>query len=148
MEGQKSTEVLNKCVLSKKSWTAYVMPIIILSIIFAISVSFNILIGIIPAVIAVLTILNLRSYELYTDNDGVWIYRGIFPWNKGSSGVKWRDLDEAAYFTGFISWALKSYTIKISHRFTKDSEIVLSHMRIGDSAVMQINQLHKNFVSG
>jgi len=143
MEGINEDLNSERQVISKKSWTAYVGPLLILLILFLISISFHLLLGVIPAALAVLAILNIRSVELYINDDGVWIYSGIFPWNKGSAGVKWRDLDEAVYFTGFFSWALKSYTLRISHRFTKDSEIVLSHMKVGDVAVQSINERHK-----
>ncbi|RYV01830.1 hypothetical protein SOPP22_15865 [Shewanella sp. OPT22] len=133
----------NRQVISKKSWVAYVKPLVILFIVFLFLIGFHFLLGIIPILLSILVILHIRSVELYVDNDGVWIYSGIFPWNKGSSGVKWRDLDEAVYYTGFFSWLVKSYTVKISHRFTKDSEIVLSNMKSGEKAVPLINEYHK-----
>jgi len=147
MEGINQSENTEKKVLSRKSWTAYVAPFFILLIVFLVLGSFHLALGIVPALLAVYSILIIRSHELYMNNDGVWLYRGIFPWNKGSHGVKWRDLDEAVYVTGFTSWALKSYTMKISHRFTKDSEIILTHMKVGDTAVQEINNQHKIQVS-
>jgi hypothetical protein len=76
----------------------------------------------------------LRSIQLYTDLDGVWVYRGIFPWDKGFSGVKWRDLEDAVFYPNFLSWALKSYTVRVGHRFTKSSEIVLRNIANGNDA--------------
>ena len=35
-------------------------------------------------------ILLVRSVHLYADSKGVWLYRGILPWNRGAVGVKWR----------------------------------------------------------
>ena len=84
-------------------------------------------------------VLTIRSHRLYYDDVGVWLYSGVLPWSKGVSGVKWRDMDEATFVTGFWSWASKSYTIRISHRFTKASEIVLSSMARGNLAVGVVN---------
>ncbi|EOZ3451710.1 hypothetical protein [Pseudomonas aeruginosa] len=88
-------------------------------------------------------LLYLRSVHLYTDDVGVWLYQGILPWRRGYRGVKWRDIEDAMYFTGFISWALRSYTVRIGHRFTKTSEILVSHLARGNKAVEHINQLHQ-----
>lgn len=83
----------------------------------------------------------LHSVELFGDDEGVWIFRGVMPWSRGVYGVKWRNLDEAAYFTGFVSWLTKSYRITATHRYTKASEINLAHVARGDLAVAQINEL-------
>lgn len=107
--------------------------------------SFFSLVGLIYGALA---FFSLRSYKLFTDTNGVWVASGIFPWSKGVTGVKWCDLDSVLYFTGFISWALKSHTIHIGHRYTKESEIVLTHMSNGPDAVMTINLLHQGYVSG
>ena len=58
--------------------------------------------------------------------DVVWAYSGVLPWKKGVAGVKWRDMDEATFEQGFWSWITGSYTVRIGHRFTKASEIVLT----------------------
>lgn len=87
-----------------------------------------------------------RSLRLYADDNGVWVFRGVLPWAKGVSGVKWRDLDEATFFPGFFGWVFKSYRLRIGHRFTKSSEIVLDHIQGGDSAVQEINQRHISMV--
>jgi hypothetical protein len=80
---------------------------------------------------------------LYTDAHGVWVYSGILPWSKGVTGVKWRDLEDAVYMTNFSSWALRSYKVRVGHRFTKTSEIVLTHIARGNIAVEQINAQHQ-----
>ena len=84
-----------------------------------------------------------NSIELYYNHDGVWVYKGVFPWQKGVSGVKWRDLDEAVFFTGFTSWLLRTYKIRIGHRYTKSSEILLTDMYKGHIAAVKINDMHK-----
>jgi hypothetical protein len=83
----------------------------------------------------------LRSYNLYYDKDGVWIYSGVLPWNKGVNGVKWRDIDEALMMQSLWSWMFKSYAMVLKQRFTKETEIWLTHMRQGDVAVTTINQM-------
>jgi hypothetical protein len=87
-----------------------------------------------------------RSLKLYADTDGIWVFQGVLPWNKGVAGVKWRDLDEATFRQGFFGWVFKSYSMRIGHRFTKSSEILLSHMDRGREAVIEINQTHMDMV--
>ena len=48
-----------------------------------------------------------NSVRLFTNENGVWIQSGIFPWQRGISGVQWRDLGQAGYTQGFASWALR-----------------------------------------
>ena len=85
----------------------------------------------------------LRSYQLYYDDIGVWIYSGVLPWKRGVAGVKWRDLDEAIFYNSFWSWISSSYTIQLKHRFTKASEIVEANMASGKQVVIAINQQHQ-----
>ena len=85
----------------------------------------------------------LRSYRLYYDDVGVWIYSGILPWKRGVFGVKWRDLDEASFYNSFWSWLSRSYTIQLKHRFTKENEIVEFDMANGKQIVVLINQQHQ-----
>ena len=145
MQDDSNSVAKSKKVISKKSWTAYFLPAAIILLVIASMVVFEYLVfGVFAIAVLITLMLDLHSYELYMDEKGVWLYGGIFPWNKGSNGVKWRDLDEAVYYTGFLSWALRSYTIQISHRFTKDNEIRLTHMRRGHEAVKTINKEHEH----
>jgi hypothetical protein len=133
--------------LCSKSWTAYAgtavwgallfFGLLPLSFLWNELAAFGVLL--VSALFVGYRVLNIRSYRLYYDDVGVWLYSGILPWSKGVSGVKWRDMDEATFVTGFWSWLAKSYTIRISHRFTKASEIVLSSMARGNLAVATIN---------
>lgn len=91
-------------------------------------------------------VLHLYSIELYADYEGIWIKRGLFPWNRGVYGVKWRDVDEATYATGFVPWLSGCYAVRISHRFTKASEIQLRHVYHGDQAVQLLNRLHQDVI--
>jgi uncharacterized membrane protein YdbT with pleckstrin-like domain len=95
----------------------------------------------------ILRVLTLRSTVLFIDNDGVWVYSGIFPWSRGSTGVKWRDIDSASCKISFFSWLFKTYDIRVGHRFTKESEIVLYNIFNGHKAIEYINERHKNFIA-
>ena len=64
------------------------------------------------------------------------------------NGVKWRDLEDAVFFQNFFSWLFKSYTVRVGHRFTKTSEIVLPHIANGNRVVEHINDLHRKVLSG
>jgi hypothetical protein len=141
--------------LGGKSWTAYIW-LALLSLLILIPIALaswrsSWLLGLIVSTVVftfiTYQILYTRSYKLYYDDIGIWVYSGILPWNKGVAGVKWRDLDEAVYFQTFWSWLFKSYSIRIGHRFTKSSEIFLTHMHRGDETAMKINELHHELVS-
>ena len=132
------------------SWTAYVGPALLLLLVLAVgaaAIQANVwvAVGIFALALAVFAfkVMSLRSVLLFTDAHGVWVFRGILPWSKGVSGVKWRDLEDAAYFPNFMSWLLRSYTIRVGHRFTKTSEIVLRHIARGHEAVALINEQHR-----
>ena len=89
----------------------------------------------------------IRSPAPTNDLERLHRHSGLLPWNKGVRGVKWRDLDEATFTQGFSSWVLRSYSIRVGHRFTKDSEISLSSMYNGKEAVRIINQVHQKLVA-
>lgn len=140
----------------RHSWVAYVRPVFTLLILLGIATAIALFlreqpfslwlalgIGSLALIVFVFNVLMIRSVLLYTDEHGVWVYSGILPWSKGVGGVKWRDLEDAVYFTGFSSWALRSYKIRVGHRFTKTSEIVLNHIARGNVAVEQINAQHR-----
>jgi len=91
-------------------------------------------------------VLTIRSYKLSCDDMGVWLDRGVLPWNKGRWGVKWRDLDEAVYFQSMCSWLFKSYTIRVGHRYTKTSELLLKQVARGNEVAGAINQIHQQMV--
>ncbi|GAA4328985.1 hypothetical protein GCM10023144_15330 [Pigmentiphaga soli] len=129
------------------SWTAYAKPIIVLLIVYAIAYRIylwrpaaGVAVAIAWTAIFALTVCSNRAVRLYTNDQGVWVSSGIFPWTKGVSGVRWRDIDEAVFFTGFLAWAFNSYRIRVGHRFTKSSEIVLPSVANGRKAVEYINQ--------
>ena len=135
----------------KLSWLAYLQVTVVFMILAALAVSLaalNQALGVI-AVFAALAlyayqVVYLRSMVLFTNDDGVWLYRGILPWNKGIVGVKWRDIEDAVFYTGFLSWAFNSYTLRVGHRFTKSSELTLNNVKFGREAVAHINDLHRH----
>ena len=137
------------------SWVAYLRPISIYILLIFIGIGLgNKHLGLGATVIGlglillVYKVLLLRSVHIYTDEDGVWIRRGILPWNRFSNGVKWQDVDGAGCYPGFVSWACKSYAVRVGHRFTKSSEIVQPHVKDGDKVVQHINELHRNWFAG
>ncbi len=140
--------------LGGKSWTAYfgiaLMAIIVIPIGVGLASQASLGLGLtilfLALVILVYQVLEIRSYQLYYDDVGIWLFSGILPWKKGVVGVKWRDLDEAIYFQTFWSWLFKSYSMRIGHRFTKSSEILLSHMARGHESVQKINEQHLQLV--
>lgn len=87
----------------------------------------------------VYSIMLTGSVRLYTDDSGVWMRSGVFPWEKGITGVQWRDLGQAGYTQGLASWALRSYDVRISHRFTTGAELSLRNVHRGNLAVEHIN---------
>jgi len=143
MDDLARTNSSSREVISTVSWTVLIAPFS-LNILLAWGLSFiSIFLVIFPILLMVYAYFINKSIELYLDEEGVWYFVGIFPWAQGVNGVKWRDLDEALIRMGFFSWALKSYTIVISHRYTKDNEIILNHMKDGDKAAALINERHR-----
>lgn len=135
----------------KMSWVAYIRPVFIFVIFASISISLEYSDNDIWKTLgAVLMIACSASFifqimftwgaKLIINDDGVWFFRGIFPWTKGLIGTAWRDMADAEYFTGFVSWLVKSYKIRVAHRFTKTSEVIIPKILNGNKAVIQINE--------
>jgi hypothetical protein len=142
------TQATGGTTLARKAWTAYVGLVLITVILLVLVVplvwhySHSAGAGLALVIIAVTAYkaAELRVFRLYYNDMGVWLYSGLMPWNKGVRGVKWRDLDDATYTRSMGSWLLKSYSIRIGHRFTRSNELVLKGISHGDKAVMAINQ--------
>jgi hypothetical protein len=139
--------------LCRKAWTAYTGCVLLAVVmVFVLRLAFNYSELAAAGVLAGSTlligyrVLVIRSVQLYYDDVGVWVYSGILPWSRGVRGVKWRDIDEATYVQSFRSWLLRSWTVRIGHRFTKASEIVLSDMAGGREAVAIVNQHHQQLI--
>jgi hypothetical protein len=86
-------------------------------------------------------ILSLHRVVLYTDEHGVWLASGLLPWNSGVSGVKWRDVSEAVFVQGLASWAFRSYTVRVGHKFTNDTELRVANVWKGHEAVQHVNDV-------
>jgi len=128
------------------SWTAYIRPVLVLLVFYLIArwlyawkPAVGVALFVVWTVVFVLQVLSIRAVSLFIDPEGVWVQSGIFPWTKGVGGVRWRDIDEANYELGFFAWAFKSYKIRVGHRFTKASEIVMFSVHKGNLAVEYIN---------
>jgi hypothetical protein len=134
------------------SWVAYVRPVLVLLLTLSLAALFPTVVRFLLSALALAwfayLVIDARNVRLFLDDHGIWVRSGILPWNRGVSGVKWRDLDEATYYTGFISWAAKSYRVRIGHRFTKSSEIFIAHVRDGNRAVEMINGMHREMIAG
>ena len=131
------------------SWLAYVHPFIVLvcfGVVGGLMVSLVPLAGTVMLLAALALfayqVLYIHSFKLFTQEDGVWVYSGVFPWNKGVYGVKWRDLNEATFRQGFIGWLFKSYKVTLTNRYTANNEIILPHIKNGHEAAAHINDLH------
>jgi hypothetical protein len=133
--------------LGRKAWTAYIgVTFLAIVILFAASLAwhymfvwFGVSILVVGLAVVIVKIMELRAYRLYTNEMGVWLSTGILPWTKGVRGVKWRDVDDATYTRSLGSWLLKSYAIRIGHRFTRTNELLLDGVAHGDKVVTAIN---------
>lgn len=137
-------------VICRSSWTAYVRPVLgwgfVAIVGFAVG-KLGIVIGLAALARLVYRVLYVNSVTLLRDDHGIWCSAGILPWAKGVAGVKWRDIDQAHYYPNFLSYIFRSYTIRVGHRYTKGSEIVLPHMKCGHVAVMAINKEHEQMAA-
>lgn len=142
-------------VVGVKSWLAYAGTLVLAALLFlvALPLTYEYVseiaaagVLVVSALIVGYRFLLLRSVQLYYDDIGVWAYSGILPWKKGVTGVKWRDMDEATFEPGFWSWITRSYTIRIRHRFTKSSEIVLTNIANGKAAVGQLSARQQDMI--
>lgn len=142
-------------VVGVKSWVAYAGTLTLAALVFFVllPLTFSYANEIAAAVVLIVSalfigyrLLSLRSVQLYYDDVGIWVYSGVLPWKKGVTGVKWRDMDEATFEQGFWSWLSGSYTVRIGHRFTKASEIVLTNIAGGKKAVTTLNARQQELI--
>lgn len=151
MELDKAAMTAQATVIGVKSWLAYAGVLALAVVLFFVALPLAFLwneiaaacVLLASALIVAYRFLSVRSVQLYYDDVGVWVVSGVLPWKKGVSGVMWRDMDDATFVNGFVSWVTRSYTVRFGHRFTKDSEIVLHHIARGRQAVETVNALHQ-----
>ena len=154
MEEQKALASPQAQVIGVKSWLAYAgvaaLAVILFGVLLPLSFRWNemaaLAVLLLSAALVAYEFLLVRSVQLYIDDLGVWVHSGVLPWKKGVVGVKWRDMDEATFANGFKSWVTRSYTIRIGHRFTRDSEIVLTNIARGKDAVALVNARHQALI--
>jgi hypothetical protein len=154
MDEQNAPTTTQAQVIGVKSWLAYAGVLALAIVLFGVLLPLAFLwhemaalaVLLLSALIVGYQFLLVRSVQLYMNDLGVWVHAGVLPWKKGVSGVKWRDMDEATFMNGFTSWATRSYTVRIGHRFTKDSEIVLTKIARGKEAVATVNARHQAMI--
>jgi hypothetical protein len=154
MEEQNALAAPQAHVIGVKSWLAYAGVVALAVLLFGVllPLAFRwhemaaLAVLILSALLVAYEFLQVRSVQLYYDDLGVWVHSGVLPWKKGIAGVKWRDMDEATYINGFKSWATGSYTIRVKHRFTRGSEIVLTNIARGKQAVALLNARHQELI--
>lgn len=141
-------------VVGVKSWLPHCGTLLLAALLFFVALPFafrwgDIAAGVVFALSALLVgyrIASTRSVVLYYDDAGVWVHSGVMPWSRGVHGVKWRDMDEAAYERSFWSWLTRSWTVQVSHRYTRANEILLTHIAGGKNAVMLLNARHQQWL--
>lgn len=142
-------------VVGVKSWLAYIPTLVLALILFGALLPLTFAFAgeiaaaavlLLSALVVAYRFLVIRSVQLYYDEVGVWVVSGVLPWARGIAGVKWRDMDEASCVLGFWSWITRSYDIRIGHRFTKSSEIVLTNIAGGKQAIATLNGYHQNLI--
>lgn len=154
MEEQNAQAPAQAQVIGVKSWLAYAGVLALAVILFGVLLPLAFLwhemaalaVLVLSALLVAYEFLQVRSVQLYLDDLGVWVHAGVLPWKRGITGVKWRDMDEASYGNGFRSWATRSYTVRIGHRFTRGSEIVLTNIARGKEAVAIVNARHQALI--
>lgn len=154
MEEQNALASPQAQVIGVKSWLAYAgvaaLAVILFGVLLPVSFQWNemaaLAVLLLSAALVAYQFLLVRSVQLYIDDLGVWVHSGVLPWKKGVVGVKWRDMDEATFVNGFKSWVTRSYTIRIGHRFTRGSEIVLTNIARGKDAVALVNARHQALI--
>lgn len=87
----------------------------------------------------------LRTVCLYADETGVWLYRGLLPWRRGAMVIKWRDMEDAAFVSGFVGWLLNANTVRVGNRFDHRHDLVMPLARNGREVATQLNALHSRF---
>lgn len=97
--------------------------------------------AIVAVVKVILFLLQTRTIRLYANQEGIWLYQGLFPWQRSLAGVRWHNVDEATSRTGFISWLTRAYPVCITNRYTKDTEIYAFDIARGDEFVSRINDV-------
>lgn len=146
----------NAVCIGKKSWVAYNYAISFVAVsTFFLTAIGQAIAGPKGAILVLIgcigwgaTFLYAISYcRIFIDSEGIWARSGILPWNKGYAGVKWRDLDEAVYQPGLVSWLFDSYTVVLTHRYSKQFELRMNHIAKGREIASRINATHSQLIN-
>lgn len=97
--------------------------------------------ALVVAMYTVYRMLYLFRMRLYIDDSGVWLFRGVFPWNRGVYGIRWRDFEDAVFTMGFFYWMTNSYPLALRTRFSQNPTVYIPVIYHGKRAVIEINAL-------
>lgn len=86
--------------------------------------------------------IRIRSCRVYTDNEGVWYEGGLFPWSRGTTGVRWENFDQVLFRKSFFSWITGSYTVYLDDRYGRS--ITVKNIWLGRRWVGQVNHYAMN----
>ena len=114
--------------------------LIICYIAYAIGGGFGWFLFIASLILLIVRWIGFYVISVYMDDTGVFVYRGILPWTRGTYSIGWQDCGGAAYKQGFISYIFKSYVLTINHRFTNSSNIVVRGIGRGNEFVELVNE--------
>lgn len=141
------------------SWLAYVPHILMgIALLFVMTLAMTITKetgGALIFVSAICVIFGFVAYKayylsrirLYYNDQGIWVFRGVFPWTRGVYGVKWRDFEDCIYTTSFFYWITKGFPVTIRPRFSNNPHIPLPPIHHGRRAVETINNAAAKYVS-
>ncbi|MFL2841927.1 MAG: hypothetical protein ACJ0BH_04560 [Candidatus Puniceispirillaceae bacterium] len=149
--GLLKTQEIN--IIGRKSWLVYLGTTITYGVIFGVIFGVqqldmvNAPLNYTYAFFGVLFIYRLavnRSYKIYVNDEGIWYGAGIFPWAKQGNGIRWGDADMALYYNNLLSWITNSYTITVAHKYTNDSDFLVTNIWSGRTTVQQIADLQRS----
>lgn len=128
------------------SWVAYVGLVVKVGLGIGLGyllMPFNFVIGML--LISLCTVLGLyhvlqkMTVVIFADDNGVWCSRGLLPWQKGVTGVKWRDVNEGLTSVGLLPYITGAYRVVVTNRYTQTIEIAVNHTNGGHQFVAAVN---------
>lgn len=127
------------------SWVAYAWPLIKYGVLLLILSAIDFVPWWVEGLVAcrlVYRLAYLSTIKVILNDDGIWKQFGLLPWSSGAVGVKWRDLDQAEIYFGFLPWLTNAHTVRVGHRFTKSSELLVPHVADARGLIAEINGEH------
>lgn len=148
-------------VIGRKSWFVYFKLIVVFGIIFFFVTSINlnhphIYYGVKFTERAIVYVLFfatfvykmawIRSYVITMYENEVRADWGVFPWERSTSFVQWKNITSITYYPTFTSWITNSYSICITHKNNNDSDsdVVLSNIWNGRKVAGIINSEYED----